>query len=377
MRELTLPKYNNNDTTCVLVSWLQDDGATVDADSVVAEVETSKAVEEVVVEETSVLHRLVAEKAECDFGQTVALLFDTERERQDYLARAEVTSPAEGESGAPDDGPVLSNAARDLVARHDIGAERLRELGKKVIKSSDVERLIAEDLHGEDGHTLSRRQQAIGAVVSQSHRTIPAAFAAIKTALGVFEDARANRVTGGDPPFGLVEILVKAIAVLHSRFPLFFGSLRADHTVALSGEPNIGVTIDVGKGLFIPVLRDAATRPAGDLADQLMEFRIKALRQDFRESEFEGENITLSLHNDADIVLAAPIIHPGRSCVVTLCATQEEVRLAADGTPETRPYVTIAITYDHRVINGRDAVLFLRELKGSLESAETLAELAR
>jgi len=210
----------------------------------------------------------------------------------------------------------------------------------------------------------------VAAVVSEAHRTIPAAFAAIAVDLTAFRATRAGA------PYGLVELLVKAIAARHADFPLFFATPGADHTLPLAAAANVGVTVDVGTGLFIPVVKDAARRPIGDLADDLMDFRVSALRQNFREDAFADEAITLSLHNDPDIILAAPIIHPGRTCVVTLCAERSEVVLTEDGVPFTRPVTTVAATYDHRYLNGRDTVRFLTAVKQDLETADAIARLA-
>ncbi|EFF89288.1 PE-PGRS family protein [Streptomyces sp. e14] len=306
-----------------------------------------------------------------------------------------MTTAPEGEGqgedhdGGPD--PVLSDAARTLAQDHGIRTEQLRALGKRVVKASDVQRLIDQGLTdqgltdqgaaavaagasaaSEDAAVvrLSARQRAVAAVVSEAHRTIPAAFAAIAVDLTAFRAAR------GGAPYGLVELLVKAIAARHADFPLFFATPGADHTLTLAPAANVGVTVDVGTGLFIPVLKDAARRPIGDLTDDLMDFRVSALRQNFREDAFADEAITLSLHNEPDIILAAPIVHPGRTCVVTLCAERSEVALAEDGTPFTRPVTTVAVTYDHRYLNGRDAVRFLTAVKQDLETADAITRLA-
>ncbi|MEU9157137.1 2-oxo acid dehydrogenase subunit E2 [Streptomyces sp. NPDC048417] len=390
MRELLLPKFNNNDEGCVLVGWTVDDGAAVSADAVVAEVETAKALEELVADADGVLHRLVEAGAHCEFGRPVGLLFDSRQERDDYLAAAVVTTAPEGEGEGEDhDGgqdPILSDAARTLAQDHGIRTEQLRKLGKRVVKASDVQRLIDEGFMDQEAASvtagasaasadavvvsLSPRQRAVAAVVSEAHRTIPAAFAAIAVDLTAF------RATRGGAPYGLVELLVKAMAARHADFPLFFATPGADHTLTLASAANVGVTVDVGTGLFIPVLKDAARRPIADLTDDLMDFRVSALRQNFREDAFADEAITLSLHNDPDIILAAPIVHPGRTCVVTLCAERSEVALTEDGTPFTRPVTTVAATYDHRYLNGCDAVRFLTAVKQDLETADAIARLA-
>ncbi|MFG3578688.1 2-oxo acid dehydrogenase subunit E2 [Micromonospora chersina] len=385
MRELLLPKFNNNDEGCVLVGWTVDDGAAVSADAVIAEVETAKALEELVADADGVLHRLVEAGARCEFGRPVGLLFDSRQERDDYLASlaaAVVTTTHEGEGeGEGHDGdldPILSDAARALAEDHGIRTEQLRTLGKRVVKAADVQRLIDQGFVDQGTASadpavvvsLSPRQRAVAAVVSEAHRTIPAAFAAIAVDLTAF------RATRGGAAYGLVELLVKAIAARHADFPLFFATPGADHTLTLASAANVGVTVDVGTGLFIPVVKDAARRPIEDLADDLMDFRVSALRQNFREEAFADEAITLSLHNEPDIILAAPLVHPGRTCVVTLCAERSEVALTEDGVPFSRPVTTVAVTYDHRYLNGRDAVRFLTAVKQDLETADAIARLA-
>ena len=408
MRELVLPKFNNNDEACVLVAWMFGDGDQVGADEVVAEVETSKALEEVVAGQPAVLHRLADAAQECAFGQAIALLFDDELERQAYLTSQPggTAPPADGaggtaETGADGDGaPVLTAAARALAAQHGITLGQLRSLGKQVIKFADIEPLLParaerppalpapgrpdgpvvpptarhapEPAPGDVTVELSRRQRAIAAVVTESHRTIPAAFAAVRADLTALARARAEG-SPDDALAGPPEFMVKAIAAQRAALPMLFATLLDDRSVRIPGTVGVGVTIDAGTGLFIPVIREADQRSLADVAGQLMDFRVKALRQTFREEELAGASITLSLHNEPGIVMARPIVYPGQSAVVTLCGTEQEVFMDAEGRPQTRERVTIGLSYDHRVVNGREAVLFLAGVKRFLEEVPCAA----
>jgi len=176
---------------------------------------------------------------------------------------------------------------------------------------------------------------------------------------------------GGLP--GLPELLVKAVAALHPRHPLFFATLVADGRIRRAPVPNVGVTIDLGRGLHVPVVRDAATLTTAQIAEKLVRFRFKALRGDFKEHELADANILVALHNTGGIVLATPIVFPGQTCAVSLADTQEELALTDNRDVVVRRYVNIGVVYDHRVVNGRDAVEFLRDLKHLLEAPELLA----
>jgi 2-oxoglutarate dehydrogenase E2 component (dihydrolipoamide succinyltransferase) len=384
MFEITIPKLNNNDTSYILVEWVIGDGEEVAPDAPIAVVETSKAAEELVAEKGGVLHHVVGLNAEVELGAVIGRVFDTEQERQEYLAAGRHTQ----ETDEPVGEVVVTKSARDAAGELGIDLAELRGLGKKVLKRRDVEEFAAarsaeapaEPAPGEQAGTervtLSRAQRAVGEVVARSHQTIPAAFAVIKVPVDAALRWCADVATRSDGAPGLPELLVKAIAGLRERYPLFFGHYEADGTVSLTGGAHVGVTLDLGKGLYIPVVRDAGNRPLTEVTDALMDFRISALRGTFQESELTGGNITISLSNDDGIVLARPIIFSGQTCMVCLCATQEEVYRTSEGDVDVRRFVNLGLTYDHRVVNGRDATAFLGELRAVLADEAACARLA-
>jgi 2-oxoglutarate dehydrogenase E2 component (dihydrolipoamide succinyltransferase) len=390
MRELAMPKFNNNDEAYVLVAWMFDEGDAVPANTVLAEIETSKALEELVLDEPAVLHQVVGATAECASGATIALLFDTEQERLDYLSAHPAGPPARGSgdlpAASPGDAPepVLTRTARALAAEHQVSLDRIRALGKSVVRSADIESLIGQDGGSPvppeaigagrgDGATrpLTRRQRLIGAVVTQSHHAIPAASAAARVDMTLVQGLLKERAAGAgeDRPVavGPTELMIKAIAAQRESLPALFASLLDDRTMHVPERVGVGVTIDVGTGLFVPVIRDAAALSLTQIASQLMAFRVQALRDSFREEDLAGAHITLSLHNDPGITFAQPIVYPGQAAVVTLCGSERQVTLDAEGRPQWRDYATIGVCYDHRLVNGREAMLFLRAVKRSVE----------
>lgn len=396
MTEFRVPKLNNNDTSYVLVEWLAEDGQEVrDGDPIVL-LETSKATEEVEAPADGVLRRLLAEGAECEPGQVIARL----------LASAD-EPPAETTGGHPDGNPgepqtstppgdvsgvIVTAPARELMQAHGIAMERVYALGRKVIRRTDVEELlgaqepspaVADDATAEDDATagndatagdddaqwitLSRAQQRTAEVVERSRREIPAAFTAMNVDVTEVLSLARDLTRRLRTLVGLPEMVVKAAGGLLDRFPMFFAEPGPGPRARRAATADVGVTVDVGRGLFIPVVRDVGNRPLAEIAGDLVGFRKTALTGSFRERDLQGGAITLTLHTHDGIVFAVPIVFPGQTCALSLTAPRTEVVQDGPGFA-VRKTATVGLAYDHRYINGRDAAEFLGELRTALES---------
>jgi 2-oxoglutarate dehydrogenase E2 component (dihydrolipoamide succinyltransferase) len=157
---------------------------------------------------------------------------------------------------------------------------------------------------------------------------------------------------------GLPELLVKATASLVERFPLCFARPIDAKRVRRSRTADVGVTMDAGRGRFVPVVVNAGERTLRDIAHDLTGFRTAALGASFRERDLAGANITISLYDGA-----VPAVLPGQICALSLAvpgAGREPARLG--------------LAYDHRFVYGRDAALFLDALRDLLEAPETLTK---
>ncbi|MEU9837543.1 2-oxo acid dehydrogenase subunit E2, partial [Streptosporangium sp. NPDC048047] len=443
--------------------------------------ETSKAAEELTAEADGTLLRLLAEGAECAPGQVIARLLGegeepgspagagssgrglppadpaaTGRPGTDGVHVNGVHTggiPVDGVRAGGDarddpsrpDGPgipegvVITEPARRFMAEHGIPAERVLALGRKLVRRTDLEPLVAPPGSAEgatpaapapgpdgtgpgtagrgetgpggtgaveagpsgtatagtgspdartaeagspDARTagtgqdeaglieLSRNQRRIAEVVERSHREIPAAFTAVR--IDVTEAlAHARRETRRVRALvGLPELLVQATGRLLDRFPLFFAAPVDGLRARPAPSAEVGVTVDVGKGMFVPVVRDAGRRPLGEIARDLTRFRETALNGAFRERDLSGGNITVTLHTDAAVVAATPIVFPGQICALSLTAPRPEVVAERGGGFAVRKVITLGLTYDHRFVNGRDSAEFLGALRTALEAPE-------
>lgn len=339
MAELRVPKLNNNDTEYLLVEWLVPDGAEVHEDDAVALVETSKAAEELPADATGVLRHAIAAGTWCRPDAVIATI----------SSDPAPAVPAPVPDAAGEEGPLITAPARRLIDERGITEEQIRALGLKVVKAADI-----ENLRGGGHHELPRVQRAVARAVELSHQTIPAAYLAVRMNLaGAVEHAR-QATKEFRRPVGLAELFVQAVAGLHADFPLFFAAIDGTRAT-LSEAPHIGVTVDLGEGLYVPVVHDAASRTTKDLAVTLMKHRVAATTGEFKESDLTGANFVVTLHTEGDVVLAIPFVFPGTVCALAVTS------------PQDGGHADIGLAYDHRLINGRDATLFMSALKAAVE----------
>ncbi|MFB6754924.1 2-oxo acid dehydrogenase subunit E2 [Streptomyces sp. NPDC056353] len=369
---IELPTLNTNDSSYTLVEWLVPDGSSIEGEEPLAVVETSKASEEIESTGPGILHVLVGGGQDCRPGQTIAYLFESAEERDSYRASAATPAAASASPGAE---LSITNAARELADRHGVSEAELRGLGRTVIRTADVEALVrqaAASAPASAERQLSKRQRTVGAVVTESMRTVPAAAAYAKVDVGQAEELARLLSERTGSFVSLPVLLIKAVARRHAAHPLMFAALTDDGAVRESERAHVGVTMDAGRGLYTPVVHDAAELSSDRIADLLTGFRSKAFRGTFQAAELAGANIMVAPHTTEGMLLATPIVFPGQTCVLSVGAVDDQVRLDAQGTPRTHRFVHLGLVYDHRVVNGRDAMALLKDVKEELEAPAAL-----
>ena len=311
-----VPRLNPNDDSYVLLEWLVADGATVEAGEPIAAVETSKAIEELAATQAGVLRQDVAVGADCAPGAPIGRILP-----------APVPLPA-----VP--APVPQPAVPAPVP---------------------------------PGRPLPPAQRRIADVVATSHREIPVAFTAVRVDVtaALAYARRAADETG--VAVGLTEVVIAAVAALHERFPALYARLTDDGLVLDAEAPSIGLTVDVGTGLFLPVIRDAAGLDLGDLADAVVALRMKALRGRLREEDMAGMNLLVALNDTPGVTVARPIIPPGVTCALSVPDVHREVVLDGDGGVRERTVADLGLAYDHRLVNGAQAGAYLAALGDALQ----------
>jgi 2-oxoglutarate dehydrogenase E2 component (dihydrolipoamide succinyltransferase) len=364
MGDLIVPKVNANDQSYVLLEWLVPPDTKVSAGDCVATIETSKAVTDLVAEESGYLAHRLGPGSVCRPGDVVGRLTDTVETATEPI---EIEPVVQTDPGL--EPPILTRGAQDLADRHGISTQDLAALAKRLIKSEDVLAMI-EATTGDDRVELSSHQRAVARAVSRSHATIPAAFTVVKVSADALQERRKALGASVRATIGVPELVVKAVAGLLDAFPNLFATL---HDLALERfeDADIGVTLDLGTGLYVPVIRGAEKLSVQEISGQLTRLRVRASRGTMRESDLGPAAVTLALHTDPGVVFAQPIIFPGQVGTLSLGAMHQELRLGPDRQVETHEFFHLGLAYDHRVVNGSEAARFLTAIRQELETVAT------
>lgn len=374
MPAIVVPTINSNDTDALLIAWHRIEGESVQAGETIATLETTKASFELAAEASGFLKISAQPGQRYLFGASLGKIVT---EGEAGTSTPDIPSTAPG--GTHD--LVITKAAQALIDSHGLTANQLRELGKRVIKSEDLSALLPSSAvpaskRATTGTPIPAQQQTIARVVSHSRREIPDAFLLKRVlvddalhSLGEF--GREHKAMAG-----IADLLVWILGRLPQEFPFFFGTLHNDLRFEGSGRGNVGVTFDLGGGLFIPVVKSAGARSLAEIAKQMMSYRLRAARNSFKTDDLSDGDISLSINADADVVCVMPVILPSQTCMVSLSAVLTEVILTADGPPRNRRYVHLGLAYDHRVINGFEANAFVNAIKSRIERPDPSAWLS-
>jgi 2-oxoglutarate dehydrogenase E2 component (dihydrolipoamide succinyltransferase) len=147
------------------------------------------------------------------------------------------------------------------------------------------------------------------------------------------------------------------------------------NNIVYHGTYDIGVAVGGGKGLVVPVLRDADRMSFAQIERAIDDFARRARESKLRPDELQGGTFTITNGGVYGSLLSTPIVNPPQSAILGLHAIQERP-VARNGRVAVRPMMYVALTYDHRIIDGREAVLFLKQVKSMTEQpARLLLEL--
>lgn len=363
MEKIIIPSINNNETEAKLSDWLVKEGELVKIGQVIASLETTKATYEI----EAVCEGYVQKSAEVskkyEFGKSIGIIFATKEEYEKSISNLSI------EPINNTDSFLITEPAKKLIELHNISYDKIESLGLSIIKAVDLEKIIngTNDIGLIE---LSMRQQAIAKTVVQSKNTIPDAFLLKKINISNVLDNLAKYSSENNTLVGLSELLVLTLSRLFDKFPYFFASIYDDKHIKLAQSANIGVTIDVGKGLFIPVIPEVNLLPLDKISEYMMIFRMKALRENFNANELSGGNISISLNIDSDTIFVKPIIFPGHACMLSVGAVFKEIILTDDNKLNINYFFNLGLSYDHRMINGYEANCFLTELKILIENPD-------
>jgi 2-oxoglutarate dehydrogenase E2 component (dihydrolipoamide succinyltransferase) len=169
---------------------------------------------------------------------------------------------------------------------------------------------------------------------------------------------------------GFMSFFAKASVEALKRFPAVNAEIRGNN-IAYRHYQDIGIAIGGGKGLVVPILRNVERMSFADVERSISDYSVAASENRLQPSDLEGGTFTISNGGIYGSLLSTPIVNPPQSGILGLHSIQERP-IALDGQVVIRPMMYIALTYDHRIVDGREAVTFLKTIKEVLEDPARL-----
>ena len=364
---VSVPPLGESISNATLARWLKNEGDAVAADDLLAELETDKITLEVTAPSAAILQKQHAkEGATVDVGAVLATLEPLKEGAAPPKARPKATAPVA--EAKPADKPFEEVSASSLRAPKEALLDQL--LGEKtpaakafVPLSEEEERKPMSRLRMKIAQQLKAAQNTAAILTTFNEVDMTQVMALRKQHKTSFEATHGVKL-------GFMSFFVKAVVSGLKRFPIINAQLL-DHTpddptagkeVVFKNYYHIGVAVGTEKGLVVPTLRHAQQLSFAGIEKGIADLAAKARTQKLVPKDLAGGTFTITNGGVYGSLLSMPLLNPPQSAILGLHAIQERP-VVVDGAILARPVMNLALSYDHRLIDGKDAVGFLKHVK--------------
>lgn len=380
---IRVPSVGESITEGTIARWFKKDGEQVRADEPVLELETEKASTEVPAPAAGILHIKEREGATVTIGAVVGEIEAVEA----APTKAEEVKAGRGEKGRKGEeerarGHVAASAAPAPLLAAPQSAPVPHSLDGASAKRqtiSEARESTARDDAGskrQTGHERESRQrmsairQRIAARLVTSQQTTASLTTFNEVDLSAVIDARTQSKerfkAAHGVGLGFMSFFVKACVAALKGYPILNSRIDGEDLVTCNYW-NIGVAVSTEKGLVVPVLHDADRLSFADIEKRIADLAARARDGKIHVEDLQGGTFTITNGGVFGSMLSTPILNPPQSAILGMHAIEERP-VVRDGQVVIRPMMYLALTYDHRLIDGREAVLFLVRIKENIEN---------
>ncbi|MEE1673044.1 2-oxoglutarate dehydrogenase complex dihydrolipoyllysine-residue succinyltransferase [Agarivorans aestuarii] len=387
--EIKVPDLPESVADASIATWHKQPGDAVERDEVIVDIETDKVVLEVPAMEAGVLEEIIEAEGATVLGQQLI-----GRMKAGAVAGEEVsTKTADDASDKADSGDELSPSVRRLVAEKGIDASAIKGSGPNGrITKEDVEAHIAKPAaaaqeakaEAAPQAPLSSRSEKRVAMTRLRKRVAERLLEAKNTTamLTTFNEVNMKPIMTlrkqyqevfekrHDIRLGFMSFYVKAVVEALKRFPEVNASIDGDEIV-YHNYFDVSIAVSTPRGLVTPVLRDCDLLSVADIEKGIRELAIKGRDGKLTVEELTGGNFTITNGGVFGSLMSTPIINPPQSAILGMHKIQDRP-MAVNGQVEILPMMYLALSYDHRLVDGKESVGFLVTIKELLEDPTRL-----
>lgn len=400
--EIKSPTFPESVADGTVANWLKKEGENVEQDEVIAEIETDKVVLEVVAPTNGVLTKIVKNEGDIVNSSEVIGVFIESSEADDVESEDDVSPPDEV---AKEEAKVVTTqkittksnklgpAAKKMISENNLDASDIKSSGKnnRVTKADVINHLDSSGGKNESATSETKVAQNIGnrpekrVAMSRLRATIANRLVSVQqetAMLTTFNEVdmlpiKELRSKYGQEfekqhgvKLGFMGFFVIAAVQALKKSPIVNASLDGTDVV-YHGYQDIGVAVSTERGLVVPVIKDADTMSLPELEKSILGYSEKARDGKLSIDEMQGGTFTISNGGVFGSLLSTPILNAPQTAILGMHSIQDRP-VARDGQVVIRPMMYLAMSYDHRLLDGKEAVRFLVSIKEQLESPERL-----
>lgn len=393
--EMKIPSPGESITEVEIAQWLVETGDYVETDQIIAEIDSDKATLELPAEAAGIITLITEDGDAVQVGQVVCTI-DTEAEKPaDFVSSAAAPAPvAEAAPAAP--APKAASApvsdvkatplAKEVMKQNEVNPVKVNPSGSngKIVRD-DVDMYLtggvdASAIYSPTGERNEERKK-----MSMLRRKLAKRLVAVKSEtamLTTFNEVDMKPIMDlrkkykqkfGDTHgvgLGFMSFFTKACAEALRLYPLVNSMIDGDDMISYD-YADIAIAVSAPKGLMVPVIRNAETMSLAEIEAEVKRLALKARDGKLTIDEMTGGTFTITNGGVFGSMLSTPIINPPQSAILGMHNIVERP-VVVDGEVVIRPIMYVALSYDHRVIDGKDSVGFLKTVKEMLENPTKL-----
>ena len=400
--EIKIPSAGESVNEVIVSDWLKNEGDFVEEDEFICELESDKASMELPAPVSGIITKILKPAGEpCEIGEVIALMEEQAAPAAKPAAKSEpqaqaTAAPVEQKTAAPveqktaaaatDNGNAVlaMPSAQRILAQKGIPAAEVTGSGKagRILKQDAQQASSSRpQLSPASSQPAAGPRDTEEVRMSPMRKTIARRLVESKqnsAQLTTFNEIDMSNVMALRSQYkdrfvekygvklGFMSFFAKATIEALKAFPQVNAQIRDDGYLIYHNYFDIGVAIGGGKGLVVPVIRNAELLSFAETELAIANFAKRAAANDIELSELEGGTFTISNGGVYGSMLSTPILNPPQSGILGLHNIVERP-VAINGKVEIRPIMYVALTYDHRVIDGRESVTFLKTIKDCME----------
>ena len=390
--EIKAPTFPESVADGSIATWHKQVGEAVSRDEPLVDIETDKVVLEVVAPADGVLKEILKQEGDTVLSDEPVALFDEGASGSAPSASSDDTPAAETSPEPKASGDLkISPAARKIAEEKGIDPQSINGTGKGgLITKEDV--MKAEAPASEPAPSTPAKPAAEVDVPAgeRVEKRVPMTRLRKRIAERLLEASQGTAMlttfnevnmkpmmdmrkqykdlfekTHNGTRLGFMGLFVKAACEALKRFPAVNASIDGDDIV-YHGYQDVGVAVSTDKGLVVPILRDADTMSLAKIEDKVRDYGLRARDGKLGIEEMTGGTFTITNGGVFGSLLSTPILNPPQTAILGMHKIQERP-MAVNGQVEILPMMYLALSYDHRLIDGKDAVQFLVTIKDLIE----------